>query len=132
VAQIDDAAWGCLKYHRDGAGRDCVDRAEHSVRTGSEAAVFFESALLRRKLERHGSWPSRGSQQLREEENRGRPWRFAAAPWEKGAELGEGHWHPARCPSQGDPAMGRINTCVQGAEWKGLEPRKEMQGTWMP
>jgi hypothetical protein len=40
-------------------------------------------------------------------ENRGRPWRFAAVPWEKGAELGEGRWLPARRPLQGDPAMAR-------------------------
>jgi hypothetical protein len=39
VAQIDDAAWGCLKHHRDGAGRDCADRA--STRCGGDPGLLF-------------------------------------------------------------------------------------------
>jgi hypothetical protein len=72
------------------------------VRRGSKAVVFFfELALLRRKLERHGSWPSRGSLLLREEENRGASMEVAGArPWEGGQRHGRSTcwqpWEPGR------------------------------------
>jgi hypothetical protein len=37
--QIDDTARGCLKHHRDGAGRDCADRA--STRCGGDPGLLL-------------------------------------------------------------------------------------------
>jgi hypothetical protein len=31
---------GCPKHQCDGVGRDCIDRAKHTVQKGSEAAVL--------------------------------------------------------------------------------------------
>jgi hypothetical protein len=57
--------------------RRCANRVNASDTDGiSWLLFFFEPALLRRKLGRHGSWPSRGSLLLREEQNMGRPWRL--------------------------------------------------------